>query len=235
MRLIEKFESLLVLTAIAVGLALGQLSWVAEHAARVIVPCLMPMLCGVFLQIPVADIREALRDYRVTGLSLGINFLWTPLFAWALGALFLREAPDLWVRLLMLMVTPCTDWYLVFTGLARGNVALGTALLPWNLILQLVLLPVYLLLFAGTLVHIRASVLVGRVWRGCCSCLWGWNGPHGRGSHGRRGGRGWKRCCCRTSHRRNWSSSLWQSSQCSPPREACSWNNPRPFSSSCPR
>jgi len=49
----------------------------------------------------------------------------------------------------MLMVTPCTDWYLVFTSVAKGNVPLSTAILPTNLILQVLLLPVYLLLFFG--------------------------------------------------------------------------------------
>ncbi len=47
----------------------------------------------------------------------------------------------------MLMVTPCTDWYLIFTEIAKGNVALSTAILPVNLILQVLLLPIYLFLF----------------------------------------------------------------------------------------
>jgi ACR3 family arsenite efflux pump ArsB len=49
----------------------------------------------------------------------------------------------------MLMVTPCTDWYLIFTGIAKGNTSLAAAVLPVNLIVQLILLPVYLLLFFG--------------------------------------------------------------------------------------
>jgi ACR3 family arsenite efflux pump ArsB len=69
----------------------------------------------------------------------------------------------LWLGLIMLMVTPCTDWYLVFTNIARGNVALGTALLPLNLLLQLLLLPLYLLLLAGTLVPLEWQVLVESV------------------------------------------------------------------------
>ena len=44
----------------------------------------------------------------------------------------------------MLMVTPCTDWYLVFTGVAKGNVPLSTSILPINLILQILLLPIFL-------------------------------------------------------------------------------------------
>lgn len=63
----------------------------------------------------------------------------------------------------MLLVTPCTDWYLVFTGLARGDVRLGAALLPWHLVLQLLLLPLYLLLLAGTLVPLPPGALAESV------------------------------------------------------------------------
>src|SRR5690625_5605399 len=60
----------------------------------------------------------------------------------------------------MLMVTPCTDWYLAFTGIAKGNVSLSTSVLPINLILQVILLPVYLLIFAGTIESIPISTLI---------------------------------------------------------------------------
>ena len=40
-------------------------------------------------------------------------------------ALFLSDHPALWVGFIMLMVTPCTDWYLIFTEIAKGNVALS--------------------------------------------------------------------------------------------------------------
>lgn len=59
----------------------------------------------------------------------------------------------------MLMVTPCTDWYLIFTGIAKGNVALSSSILPLNLILQLILLPVYILIFGGTSIEIDAISL----------------------------------------------------------------------------
>ncbi len=63
---------------------------------------------------------------------------------------------------MMLMVTPCTDWYLVFTALAKGNVAFSTALLPINLILQL-LLPIYLLILTGVVIPIEFRDIVASV------------------------------------------------------------------------
>lgn len=163
MSLTDKLQSFFILIAVAIGLAGGQVSLIAEHAAGLIVPFLMVMLVVVFLHIPLRDLGEAFRYARFTSLSLGINFIWTPLFGWCLGLLFLRDQPDLWVGFLMLLVTPCTDWYLVFTQLARGNVRLAAALLPWHLILQLLLLPVYLYIFAGALVPIKLSVLMESV------------------------------------------------------------------------
>ncbi|MFB6275367.1 MAG: arsenic resistance protein, partial [Halothece sp.] len=62
--------------------------------------------------------------------------------------------------LLMLLVTPCTDWYLVFTGIAKGDVALASALLPLNAILQLVLLPIYLWGLGGSLVNLAPTPLL---------------------------------------------------------------------------
>lgn len=54
-----------------------------------------------------------------------------------------------------LMVTPCTDWYLIFTGIAKGNVALGASILPINFILQLLLLPFYIFLIGGSSIEIN--------------------------------------------------------------------------------
>ena len=52
------------------------------------------------------------------------------------------------------------DWYLIFTEIAKGNVALSAAILPVNLILQVLLLPIYLFLFAGVMKTVAVSVLV---------------------------------------------------------------------------
>lgn len=60
----------------------------------------------------------------------------------------------------MLMVTPCTNRYLVFTDIADGDVPPATSLLPYNLVLQPVLLPVYLYVFAGALVELPVDLLL---------------------------------------------------------------------------
>ncbi|MDR2495016.1 MAG: bile acid:sodium symporter [Spirochaetaceae bacterium] len=89
-----------------------------------------------------------------------INFVWNPVFAFLLARCFLSRSADLQIGFMMLMVTPCTDWYLIFTGLARGNTALGSSILPLNLVSQIVLLPVYLLLFMGEAVSFTPGAVI---------------------------------------------------------------------------
>ncbi|MBS3902406.1 MAG: arsenic resistance protein [Dethiobacter sp.] len=163
MTLFERFQSFFILIAMALGLFLGQFYWFSVNAASFVAPFLIVMLFGVFLQVPLHHLGKALKDFKFTGLSMGMNFIWTPILAYILGFLFLREAPDLRVGLIMLMVTPCTDWYIVFTNIARGNVPLAAVQLPWKLLLQLLLLPFYLFILAGALVAIETGILLSSI------------------------------------------------------------------------
>ncbi|GAA0463487.1 hypothetical protein GCM10008935_18970 [Alkalibacillus silvisoli] len=92
-----------------------------------------------------------------------INFVWMPLLAWGLGAIFLADYPALWLGCIMFMVTPCTDWYLVFTKIVKGNMSLSTSVLPINLILQVLLIPVYLFIFVGTMESVSLSTVIESV------------------------------------------------------------------------
>ncbi|MBJ8081971.1 arsenic resistance protein [Bacillus cereus group sp. N14] len=160
MSTIEKIQTFIILFAVTCGIVLGQFHLIHMYSEQFIVPFLFFMLYGLFLSIPLKEIKNGFHNLKFAGTSLTINFVWTPLLAWGLGALFLSDHPALWVGFIMLMVTPCTDWYLIFTEIAKGNVALSTAILPVNLILQVLLLPIYLFLFAGVMKTVAVSVLV---------------------------------------------------------------------------
>ncbi|WP_078379939.1 arsenic resistance protein [Sutcliffiella halmapala] len=163
MNLLEKFQTLIIIAAVGLGLLLGQVSLIEQRAESFIIPFLLLMLYGLFLSIPLGELKKAFLNIKFLGTSAIINFIWTPLLAWGLGAIFLSDHPALWIGFIMLMVTPCTDWYLVFTAIAKGNVSLATSVLPFNLILQVLLLPLYLLIFAGTIETIAMGTLLESV------------------------------------------------------------------------
>src|SRR5690625_255837 len=160
MGILEKLQTFIILFAVGLGLLLGQVNIIEQHADSLVIPFLFLMLYGLFLTIPLQQLKKAFLNIKFLGSSTIINFIWTPVLAWGLGSFFLSDYPALWIGFIMLMVTPCTDWYLAFTGIAKGNISLSTSILPVNLILQVVLLPVYLLIFAGTIETIQISTLI---------------------------------------------------------------------------
>lgn len=156
----DRAQLLILLGGVIVGLAMSRLTPDLTQAGYILIPpALIIVLYCVMVRIPLGEISAALGKIKPTSLVLAINFLLNPALAWVLGAIFLRHHPELWVGLVMYLVTPCTDWYLIFTQLARGDTALGVALVPWNLILQIVLLPVYLLMLTGWLIPVDLTAL----------------------------------------------------------------------------
>lgn len=147
MKLIEKLEPIILIAAIIIGLIFTNIKFLSENMGNLINIFLCLMLYGLFLEIPLKELKKSFKNIKFTSTSLIINFIWTPLFGYFLGNLFLNGNIDIFIGFFMLILTPCTDWYLVFTKMAKGNLNLSLSILPINLILQIVLLPVYLILF----------------------------------------------------------------------------------------
>ncbi|MBQ9026578.1 MAG: arsenic resistance protein [Methanobrevibacter sp.] len=147
MNLIEKMEPVILILAIIVGLLLSKIDFLAANTGNLINLFLCLMLYGVFLEVPLKDLKKSFKNIKFTSTSLIINFIWTPLFGYLLGDIFLNGHIDIFIGFFMLILTPCTDWYLVFTKMAKGDLNLSISLLPINLILQIILLPIYLIIF----------------------------------------------------------------------------------------
>ena len=147
MNLIEKIEPIIIFSAIIIGLILSNIQIIAENSSHLINIFLCLMLYGLFLEVPLKELKHSFKNIKFTSTSLIINFIWTPLFGYFLGSIFFKGNLDVLIGFFMLILTPCTDWYLVFTKLAKGDVNLSLSILPINLVLQIVLLPIYLILF----------------------------------------------------------------------------------------
>lgn len=154
MEKINKFQTITIFAMVLLGILLGQINLIQTYSEYLTMPSLMIMLFLVFVQVPLKEIWSSFKNIKFTITSIIINFVWTPMIVLILGRIFLNNSPELLIGFIMLMVTPCTDWYLVFTGVAKGNVALGSSILPLNLILQLLLLPLYIVLLGGTSITI---------------------------------------------------------------------------------
>ncbi len=141
---LERHQVWLYLVGVAGGLALGiQIPSVGPLFDALLWPALGALLYTTFVQVPLLHLRNAFRDLSfVLALLLG-NFVLVPLLAWGL-VLLLPDDPALRLGVLLVLLVPCTDWFITFTQLGRGDTARAIAVTPLNLLLQFLLLPMHL-------------------------------------------------------------------------------------------
>ncbi|MFI5659232.1 arsenic resistance protein [Streptomyces sp. NPDC051684] len=115
---------------------------------RGINPVLAALLYVTFLQVPAAELMRSLRAGRFLGAALGVNFLVVPL---VVAAMFTFLPDDRAVRLgvLLVLLCPCVDYVIVFSGIAGAASQRLLAATPLLLLAQMVLLPGYLYVFMG--------------------------------------------------------------------------------------
>ena len=136
--------------AIVIGLGIGHfLPASGKTLDALIDPLVLGLLALIFFEVRFAPLREASRHLSFLSLAWIANFIIIPVLGWAIATLFFGQEPALFTGLLLYFLFPCTDWFLAFTRIAKGDVALGSVLIPINLISQLLLFPVYLSLFIG--------------------------------------------------------------------------------------
>lgn len=146
---LERYQVPLYLLALASGAAVGML-WpgISGTASAVINPIIGLLLYATFLGVPFTRLRAALRHWRFLATALVLNFLVVPVVVFGLSR-FIAADQVLLVGVLFVLLTPCIDYVLVFTGLAGGAQDRLLAATPILMLGQLLLLPVYLWLFIG--------------------------------------------------------------------------------------
>jgi ACR3 family arsenite transporter len=145
----ERHQIGLYLVAIAIGGAVGFLApgsaGAMEHSIN---PVLGLLLYATFLGIPFASIGQAAKDVRFLATVLVLNFIIVPVVVFGLTR-FIAGEQALLVGVLLVLLTPCIDYVIVFSGLAGGASDRLLAAAPVLMLAQMLLLPVYLLVFVG--------------------------------------------------------------------------------------
>lgn len=155
---LEQNQIPLYFVAVALAAVLGLLLPSAAGALEALVtPAIAVLMYAMFLQIPFLDLRAGLGNRRFMGALLLANFVLVPLLVWA-GTRGLVEQPAVLVGALLVLLTPCIDYVVVFTHLGKGDARLTLAATPVLLLVQLALLPLYLALMLGGVGHVEISV-----------------------------------------------------------------------------
>ena len=112
---------LYVAAAIGLGWGLGYVNgpFIKQNQATlktmitvIVFMMIYPMMINVRLEV----LGKAARNLKGLGLTLFYNFLWAPLFGFALSKFFLHD-PEVGFGFLLVMVVPCSSMSLGYTGL----------------------------------------------------------------------------------------------------------------------
>ena len=147
---LERHQVAVYLAAVGVGVLTGLLA-PGAHAGfeALIYPVLGALLYATFLQVPFVALRAAFADRRFLLAALTLNFVVVPPIVFALSRLA-PEGPAVELGVLMVLLTPCIDYVIVFTRLAGGSERRLLVAAPLLMLVQMALLPVYLWLFMGS-------------------------------------------------------------------------------------
>ena len=156
--IIERHQVWAYLIAVVVGLFLGWKTSPGEVVPDYLIWALLGvMLYATFTQTPVTHLSDVFRDRRFVGALLTGNFLVMP----TITALLILTLPDngaLKLGVLLVLLMPCTDWFITFTHLGKGDSTQAIAATPVLLIAQLALLPIYLWLFLGNQFNVNLEL-----------------------------------------------------------------------------
>jgi ACR3 family arsenite transporter len=147
---LDRRQVIVYVAAIGGGIVLGLAApGAGESLGRAINPALGALLYVTFLQIPTRDLVGSLHDRRFLAAVGILNFTIVPLVVAAMFA-FLPDDQAVRFGVLLVLLSPCIDYVIVFSGLAGGSAHRLLAATPLLLLAQMLLLPIYLAVFLGS-------------------------------------------------------------------------------------
>lgn len=114
-----------------------------------IYPVLGVLLYATFLQVPFSELRSAAASGRFLAATLVLNFMFVPVVVFVLSRFVTGETAVL-LGVLLVLLTPCIDYVVVFSELGGSDTKKVLAATPVLMVAQILTLPFYLWLFVGT-------------------------------------------------------------------------------------
>ncbi|MCD6290867.1 MAG: arsenic resistance protein [Anaerolineae bacterium] len=157
-----------VAAAIAIGWPLGYVgrSFIKQHQPTLktlITVVVFLMIYPMMINIRLEALAKAVRNLKGLGLTLAYNFVWAPLFGFALSKLFLHD-PEVGFGFLLVMVVPCSSMSIGYTGLAGGNLELATVAVATSFVTAIAAIPFWLGTLGGAFnVPVPMGILMNAV------------------------------------------------------------------------
>lgn len=154
----EKLPHLIILS-IVFGLFFGYYSdpsYLKSYVTIVLFMMIYPMM----INLKATDVFKSFNNMKPLLLSIGINFIISPILAFILGKIFFSDNPMLLVGIILIGLIPTSGMTASWTGLAKGNLQLSLVMVSVNLLLSIIMIPLYMKVFVGELVTIDTVIIL---------------------------------------------------------------------------
>lgn len=134
----------------------------AQSLSLLIMPLTMLMVYPMMVGVKASQLFVP-GNNQVQWWALGINFIFIPLVAFALGQLFFSEHPALALGLLLAALLPTSGMTISWTGFAKGNVPAAIKLTVIGLFLGSLLTPFYVQGLLGASIPVQLGAVFQQI------------------------------------------------------------------------
>ena len=119
----------------------------------------------MMINLNILDVFKSFKEPKKILIATAINFTVSPLVAVVLSRIFFANYPSLALGMLVIAVLPTSGMTASWTGLSGGNLKFSLAVMSSNLLLSIVMLPLYLSIFNTSGITIEIAVIFNSLLR----------------------------------------------------------------------
>jgi len=114
----------------------------------------------MFLNVKLLDFVKILKHPKPVLFGILINAVIIPIYSYSLGMVFFSSSPELLLGFLLIGIISSGGMTASWTGFANGNVKSAVVMMSINLMVSILIIPLYLNLFMGSFIKIDNGLMV---------------------------------------------------------------------------